>query len=132
MADAQGAPVVTASSSSLESHAVGLGISGSGFGTEAGNVRVYVTPAGGTAVLASVDSGLGLFGATGFTVRLSGLTDLNVGDLKVIVAVKGVKSAKGENGAKGANDVKSVKSAKSAELSRELWVRVKHCGTCGP
>jgi len=93
VADAQATPVVTASTDVLESHMVSLTIGGNQFGTEATDVRVYVTPAQGTIVLAAVDTSLGTFTSTGFTVRLTGLTDLNHGELKVVVAVKGVKSS---------------------------------------
>ena len=68
-------------------------IAGSNFGSDPADVRVYLSPAAGTIVLAEVDTSLGAFSSTGFTVRLSGLTDLNAGTLSAVVAVKGVKSA---------------------------------------
>jgi len=86
-------PEITLSSATVDSHVQSLRIKGNHFGTAIGSIKVYVTPAGGTAITAYVDSSLGQFSDTSMTVRLIGLSDLNAGSLLAVIAVKGIMSS---------------------------------------
>ena len=87
------APTITATTTALPSYAHTLQINGNNFGTQSANVRIYMIPAQGTRLEASVDVLLGSFSTTQFTIRISGLTDINSGLLQAVVSVNGVRSA---------------------------------------
>ena len=49
-------PTITSSSAALQSHVTTLAVTGSNFGSEPDDVRVYLTPAAGTIILGTVDT----------------------------------------------------------------------------
>jgi len=87
-------PIVTAATGSIKSSATVITIGGSEFGTSVEDTAVFVKPAAGSVVLAEVQSvsSIGSTGATIIQAKLTGLSDINVGALQVIVAVRGLKS----------------------------------------
>jgi len=88
---------ITPNTNTLKSSAVSSRITGSNFGVEGQNIRVYLFPEHGSmntvdVPIAAVDTYLGTVTSTSFMVKIFNLSDLNYGALMGQVAVQGVLS----------------------------------------